>query len=316
MLLLGGCGARSERFRYTWYDAFDTAVTLTAYAADEAAFSRGAEAFEAELFRLHAIFDRYAPHEGVQGLYALNAAGGEWVEVEPELYGLLEQLQAWGAGETFNPALGGVIDVWAQAREAGVLPDGGALEAAAMHADFSALELSDGRARLTDPETVIDLGASAKGYATQLLRETAAAYFDCFLIDAGGNVLCGPAPEGESAVWRVGVAAPDGEGLALTLGIADMSVVTSGDDQRYYVVDGVRYHHIIDPATLYPARNMRQATVITYDSGYADYLSTLLFLLPLDEALETAEVLEGVEAVFIANDGTLQMTSGAKGLML
>lgn len=60
----------------------------------------------------------------MQGLYALNAAGGEWVEVEPELYGLLEQLQAWGAGETFNPALGGVIDVWAQAREAGVLPTG------------------------------------------------------------------------------------------------------------------------------------------------------------------------------------------------
>ncbi len=313
-LLFSGCAARRERFSRTWYDAFDTVVTLTAYAADEAAFARGAEAFEAELFRLHAVFDRYAPHEGVQGLYALNAAGGEWVAVEPELYDLLGRLQAWGAGGAVEPALGGVIDLWTQARETGVLPDGEALAAAAAHADFAALELSGGRARLTDPETRLDLGASAKGYAAQLLRETAAAHFDAYLIDAGGNVVCGPAADG--GVWRVGVAAPDGGDVLLTLGVADMSVVTSGDSQRYFTVDGARYHHILDPETLYPARNMRQATIVARDAGYADYLSTLLFLLPMEEALETAEALEGVEVFFIANDGTLQMTSGAKGLML
>ena len=104
--------------------------------------------------------------------------------------------------------------------------------------------------------------------------------------------------------------------MLLTLGVADMSVVTSGDSQRYFTVDGARYHHILDPETLYPARNMRQATIVARDAGYADYLSTLLFLLPMEEALETAEALEGVEVFFIANDGTLQMTSGAKGLML
>jgi len=314
-MLLSGCRRGEQQFSQTYFEAFDTIVTLTAYAPDRARFDRIASAFSARLNALHAAFDRYRPHPGVNGLYALNAAGGQWVEVEPELYDLLLKCREWSAvgGERVNPALGNLFELWRQFRDAGVgVPSREALEAAASHSDFSALELEGGRARLRDPEVTLDLGAVAKGYAAGLLGELVSGMTEYYLIDAGGNVVAGKKPGG---AWRIGVQNPDGGDVPIVLNLADTSAVTSGDYQRYYEVDGVRYHHLIDPDTRMPARFMRQATVIAGNSGYADYLSTLLFLSPPADALALAERLEGVEAVFVLNDGTIQRTTGVGGLV-
>lgn len=315
-LLLGGCRAREQRLSRTWYDAFDTVFTLSVYAADEAAFERAAQAFEEGLYRLDAVFDGFEEHPGVQGVYALNNAGGAWVEVEPELYDLLEQARAWGAGERVNPALGTVTELWRQARERGTqLPSAQALAQAAEHVDFDALELSQGRARLTDAQTRLDLGAIAKGYAARELEKAVAEQFESYLIDAGGTVLAGGAPLDGRECWSVGVRNPQDGGVLLTLGLRNLCAATSADDQRYFTLEGVNYHHLIDPQTLYPARYMRQATAIAADAGYADYLSTLLFLMPVEQALLLAESLEGVEAILVTCEGATRMTSGAGELV-
>ena len=110
---------------------------------------------------------------------------------------------------------------------------------------------------------------------------------------------------------------PDGAVLGLsdiveTLFLTNASVVTSGDYQRFYIVDGQRYHHLIDPDTLMPDTEFRSVSIITKDSGYADLLSTAAFLMPYDESRAFIESLDDVEALWVFPDGRIEMTDGAK----
>ena len=138
-----------------------------------------------------------------------------------------------------------------------------------------------------------------------------------YIISAGGNVRLGNAPLDGRPNWGVGVQAPDGDAfshseIAETLYLSDCSVVTSGDYQRYYEVDGVRYSHLIDPDTLMPGSYFRSVTIITADSGYADLLSTAAFLMPYEDSRAFIENLPGVEALWLFEDGSEEMTDGIR----
>lgn len=325
LLLLSGCARDRglyQRFSRTFYGAFDTVVALTCYAEGAEAFENAAAEFETELWRLHGIFDRYEKHPGIVGLWDLNHAGGEWIQVEPELYDLLEDcaqyVQVDGGG--VNIALGNVLEIWHDFRAEGTaVPDADALRAAALHADSGAIEMDpdSGRVRLADPEMTLDLGAVAKGWAVERLAQYMEKVCPDFLIDAGGNVRAGMREHDKKDVWMIGLTDPeDPSGLLLKLHLRDLSAVTSGGYQRYYEVDGVRYHHIIDPETLMPADHLAQVTILAEDSGLADYLSTALFVRNYEEGRAIVEALDGVEAVWVLNDGTVQMTDGAQALVV
>ena len=323
-LLLCGCTAGEknwQRFSRTYYDAFDTVITLTCLAESEAVFTEAVDEFEAGLLRLDAVFDAYEPHEGVSGLWALNHASGAWVSVEPELLSLLEQFWEWRAlGETrVNIAMGNVLQIWHDYREAGVaLPPEEALRDAAALADMDAIELdaANGRVRLGDPALILDLGAVAKGWSVERLAGSLQKRCPEYLINAGGNVRAGGRTHDSIHTWRVGITNPmQPETYLRVLDLTDMSAVTSGGYQRYYEVDGVRYHHLIDPDTLMPANFVAQVTVLTKDSGLADYLSTTAFLLPYEESRALIERLEDTEAIWVLNDGTIQTTDGARALI-
>ena len=126
-------------------------------------------------------------------------------------------------------------------------------------------------------------------------------------------------PQDGRKAWGVGIQDPDGNVFGLAdyvevLYIHDVSVVTSGDYQRYYEVDGKRYHHLIDPETLMPDTDFRSVSIITEDSGYADMLSTAAFLMPYEESRAFIESLDGVEAIWLFPDGSKEMTDGAKAV--
>ena len=306
--LLSGCAGPQKR-QYEFYDAFDTVIRLTAYTRDEASFRRLCEQAEAEFLRYDAIFDRYEAHEGVQGVWALNHAQGEATPVEPELLELLLLAQEWYAVcDRVNVVMGAVTDIWHAARDSGALPSQEALEAAAAHTDFSLVEVdaAAGTVRLRDPALSLDFGALAKGYAAERIAQALGE--ETLLIDAGGNVVAACKPGDGRAAWDIAVSHPDG-GVLCVVPVADGCAVTSGGSQRYFTVDGVRYHHIIDPDTLYPANLYRQTTVFCADSALADWLSTSAFLLEYEDSRALVESM-GAKGIWILPDGEVRASDG------
>ena len=159
---------------------------------------------------------------------------------------------------------------------------------------------------------LLDLGAVAKGYTVEIVaQKLLESDMPSFIISAGGNVRCGLHPMDGRARWGVGIQDPELPSMNKDiLYLTGLSAVTSGDYQRYYTVDNVNYHHLIDPSTLMPGRYMRAVTVVTEDSGLADMLSTMLFLTPCEEGLQAVNKMDGVEAYWVLNDGSVQYSDG------
>lgn len=327
--LLSGCageggenspaGSELTRYEASFLTLFDTVTVIKGYAESEEDFRAAAQALHDALEEYHQLFDIYDEYEGINNLKTVNdRAGGEAVEVDPKLMDLLlfcRDLYGLTVGRV-DVTLGPVLALWHEAREAGMdhpeharLPDGDALREAMTHVGFDKVELDEAHCtvRLTDPKARLDVGAVAKGYAVERVCENAA---EGFLVSVGGNVRStGPKPDGSP--WVVAVQDPDGGSTDYlhTLYVSGGSVVTSGDYQRYYTVDGVRYHHIIDPDTLYPAAKWRSVTILCQNSGLADGLSTALFILDR-EAGEALLESNGAEAMWIATDGSRYYTGG------
>ena len=259
VLLLAGCASPAapeeegaKRYEATFLTLFDTVTTVVGYAESEEDFQATAQSLHDALLEYHQLYDIYSDYDGVVNLKAVNdAAGGAPVVVDRKIIDLLLFCRdlCEGTGGQVNAALGGVLALWHDAREAGIsdpasaaLPDAAALAEAARHADFSSVIIDEAAStvQITDPALRLDVGAIAKGYAVEQVCRAAP---DGLLLSVGGNVRAtGPKPGGEN--WVVGIQAPDGESGAFlhTLYVRDVSVVTSGDYQRYYTVGGMRYH--------------------------------------------------------------------------
>ena len=317
LLVLSGCGTGMQRYEATYWDVFDTVTTVTGYAAGQAEFDAAAREIHDTLLEYHRLYNIYESYDGLRNLKTVNdQAGIGPVPVDTRILSLLQFAQtAWTeTGGRVNAAMGSVLALWHDAREQALedpdraaLPDRSALEEAALHTDLSALELDleAGTAFLTDPDTALDVGALAKGYAVE---QVAAAAPDHFLISVGGNV-CATGPKPDGTPWTVAVENPDGGDFLKLLYAEDRSVVTSGDYQRYFELDGVRYHHIIDPDTLEPAAYWRSVTVVAESSAAADCLSTALFTLPQAEGQRLLDQW-GAEALWIGRDGAQVMSPG------
>ena len=157
---------------------------------------------------------------------------------------------------------------------------------------------------------MIDVGAIAKGYATeQVAKFLEEQGITGYVLNVGGNIRAvGSKDDGNP--WTVGIENPMSEDYFAYLEIKGMSVVTSGSYQRYYYVDGKKYHHIIHPDTLMPSEGFLSVSVICRDSGLGDALSTALFCMPQDEGLSMIESIPDVEAMWVTDDGEKAVSSG------
>lgn len=325
LVLLTGCTTEPQKKQYTatFLDVFDTVTTITGRAESEEAFETAVNAIHEDLTRYHQLFDIYSDYHGLMNLKTVNdAAGKEAVTVSSDIITLLEDCKGYYelTGGMVNVAMGSVLSLWHDARENSTndpqhpyLPEESALTAAAAHTDIANIRIDreNSTVFLADAEMRLDVGAVAKGWAAQKVAEKAPAGL---LISVGGNV-CATGPKDEQGTpWVVGVNDPDGGDYLHTLYIKTGSVVTSGDYQRYFVVNGKRYHHIIHPETLQPSEGFRSVTIVCPDSGLADALSTALFLLPYEDGKALAER-SGAQAMWVTADGKMLYTDGFSQLV-
>jgi thiamine biosynthesis lipoprotein len=192
------------------------------------------------------------------------------------------------------------------------------LVAASKHTDINKIIIDDEKntVYLEDPEMSIDVGSIGKGYAVeQVCRYVEDKGFKHGLVSVGGNVRAISDKGVNNELWNVGIENPDKESEKKSIHIMqikDMSLVTSGDYQRYYTVDGVKYHHIINDNTLMPSDYFRAVTILCKDSGYADALSTAVFNMSYEEGSKFISSLDGIEALWIFKNGDIKYSDNFK----
>ncbi len=324
---LGGCALVPSRQTVTYLDAFDTVTTVTAYGLSADRFAADTARLYEEMLRYHRLYDIYTDYDGINNLKTVNEAQGAAVAVDEAVLELLEYgKEAYGLTDgRVNVLFGSVLKLWHDSRRAALenasdaaLPDKEALVQAAAHCDPACLRIDReaGTVQLTDPSARLDVGAIAKGFAAERLAAFAKQIlgWDSALLDVGGNIRA----VGQKSTafgdrpYTIGIRNPDADsakGNLLTVAVSDKAVVTSGDYQRYFTVNGQDYHHIIDVDTLYPAAHVRAVTVICSDSGLADVLSTALFTLPIAEGKNLLNRCEDAEAVWVLSDGSMQVSA-------
>ncbi len=329
VLLLSGCAAPTvesgqKQYKATYLDLFDTVTVMLGFAESEEAFKAVADAIAEELRFYHQLFDVYQSYEGINNLKTVNDnAGIAPVEVDEAILALLTDCKAWyeATDGAVNVAMGSVLSLWHEAREDGLrdpasaaLPEDTALKEALQHMDMAnvILDAEKHTVYLADAQMRLDVGAIAKGWAVERVCENA---LQNMLISVGGNIKATGQKQDGSA-WVVGIQDPnDSDGAYLDkLAVTTQSVVTSGDYQRYYTVNGENYHHIIDPLTAYPAREFRAVTVVAADSGMADALSTALFILPIEQGKALLKRFDA-KAIWVAQNGDLIYSEGMKDLI-
>lgn len=284
-LLLCGCGKPLEETHF----AMNTVMQFQIWGRDaETGYGR-------ILSKINTLEDLWSATRPDSILSQINT-GNSPLSLNPEQSALLAKAEELSlrTGGAFDPKMCCLSQAWGFYNEEHRVPTREEIDAA-----------------LANPQW--DLGGALKGYAGQ---ECAAILskltIDRAILNLGGNVQTfGEKPDGSP--WQVGIQNPDGGGYLGVISVpGTMAVVTSGDYQRYFEENGVRYHHILDPETGYPANSgLRSVTVVCADGMTADCLSTALFVMGLEKGAEFWRESDDFEAVFIAANGKIYATEGA-----
>lgn len=309
------------------YEYFDTITTFMAYTKDEEEFEHYVRVLNEELKKYHELYNSYDAFEGVNNFRTINEnAGKKPVEVDSKIIELIEYSKEMYdlTGGKINIAMGSLLGLWHDAREISVdnpdearIPEESVLKKASSHKDINAIEIDKEKntVYISDPDVRIDIGAIGKGYATKIIanRLEEEGLKHGILSVGGDDVLIGDNPASENSYYKIAIQNPDLEDkenpYSSVVSLRNTSVVTSGDYQRYFMVDGKRYHHIIDPETMYPSTKWRSVSVILDDIAEADTISTYLFILDYEEGLEFAKKV-GAEVLWIDEDYNSFATEG------
>ncbi|UCE18477.1 MAG: FAD:protein FMN transferase [Gemmatimonadota bacterium] len=283
----------------------DTLVRIEIFDKDEGKSRATLELAFEEIERLDHVFSRYLAESEVSSIN--RNAGRDAVMVSKDVIAVLQRSIHFSeiSKGAFDVTVGAVSQLWDFTSAEPTLPEQARTEEQLEHVDYGKIMMSNGRhVGLSDSGMAIDLGGVAKGYAVdralQVLKENGVA---SSLVDAGGDIgLLGSKPDGK--LWRIGVQHPrDMQRMIAVIEIDSGSVATSGDYERYFMRDGRRYHHILDPKTGWPARNCMSATIVTKRAMDADILATAVFVLGPEKGLAFIEGLPGVEGLLLFEEG-------------
>lgn len=246
-----------------------------------------------------------------------KASGVSAVNVPADIYPLFARAVFFAekTDGAFNPAIGGVVKLWNIGFENARKPEDRDIQVALSRTDYKDVQLAGTAVFLKKEGMKLDLGAIAKGFAAdELTRIVKQAGIMHAVIDIGGTISAvGVRPDGKR--WNIGIRDPrirQGQPI-ISAPIENRSISTSGSYERYFEQDGIRYHHIIDPATGYPVQsNMIAVSVFADSATDADALSTACFVLGYKKAVKLLDELPNTEALFIFDDNSVRTTGNLK----
>ena len=323
-----------EKHEATLYDKFDTVIRYSLYTKSEKEFNEYSKFINDEFDRLHKLYSTYENFDGVDNAKTINDnAGVKPVKVDKDLFDLIK----WSVedyskyNKKTNIAFGSVTDLWKEYRDNALekkkieIPSADVLKEKNLHTSIDNIVLDEQNSTvfLKDKDSRLDLGATAKGYATEkIAQEVEKRGLKSGIISAGGNVrtIGKPIIKGKDS-WVVAIQnpnlneEPDKQYVAILKIPETTSMVTSGDYQRFYVYNNKKYHHIIDPDTLNPADHFKSVTIVTKDSGLADFLSTTVFVMNYEEGRKLVDSLDGVEAFWVFENNDIKYTDGLKDII-
>lgn len=295
--------------------AMDTVMMVNAYGPNGEA---AVEETEQALYRLEALLSRTQEKSQVA---ALNRSAGEAVELDEELRDLILAADTYtrDTNGAFDITIAPVAEAWGFTTDTHQVPNAEVLAELLTHVGMEHIHL-DGPAGTVDAGTEIDLGGIAKGYASDKVAEIYAAHeIPRGIVYLGGNVLVwGDRPDGSA--WRVGIQDPadpeNSDAFVGVLHLRDAFAITSGGYQRFFEENGSRYHHIIDPATGYPADSGLTSVTVVADKTpgngtMCDALSTALFIMGEQEALDYWRAHDGAfDLILVTEDDRVLVTKG------
>lgn len=323
-LLLAGCssepqgqasGSPSNQAVSENYFIFDTFVSVKVF--DSRMTKDHFKEVEALLQLIDGQMNRHL--EGSEINKVNKQAGIGAVQVSEDTFNVVQKALDYAAATNglFDPTVGPLVDLWGVGNDYAKVPDEEELQRTMTLVRYDQVVLDPDKLtiKLKQPGMSLDLGAIAKGYAADEI----AAYllekgFTSAIVDLGGNIMAvGAKPDGTP--WRIGLQDPSeqrGNHIGLVR-VEDKTIVASGIYERFFIENGVYYHHIFDLRTGYPVNNgMLSVTIVADKSIDADSLSTSIFSLGLEEGMAFIEAREDADAVFMMEDGTVHVSSGLK----
>ncbi len=305
VLFLSGCTSLGNKRDLTYTDTlFDTVISVQILDPANEDILKGCE-------KLCKEYDTKFSRTNEEGeIYKINKAKGKFVEVSEDTITLIKKGIYYGnlSDGAFDITIGSVSNLWDFHDETPSVPSRKKIASAKNKVDYKNIVIKDNRVKLTNSKAALDVGAIAKGYIADRLKE----YLEDngikhAIINLGGNVVAMDTKT-DGSKYNIGIQKPfDEAGEPITsVKVANKSVVTTGTYQRYFEKNGKLYHHILDPSTGYPCdNNLSSVTIITNSSLTADALSTTCFLLGYDEGMKLVNLLDNVDAVFITDDNKI-----------
>lgn len=292
----------------------DTVITLTIYGTDD-------DSSIDEIFNtISELEGKLSIHEEGSELALIREnAGINPVSVSKDTLAIFEKSVEYSnlSGGLFDITAGPLISLWAIGTEDQRVPSLEEIESALELIDYEKISINheESTVYIENKGMYANLGAIAKGYIADKAAEKAKELgIDSAILNLGGNVLLiGSKPDGSN--FKVGIQDPD-ESTGGYMGIVEgsnLSIVTSGDYERYFIENGVKYHHILNPYSGYPVdSDIKSVSIITENSFDGDALSTTVLLMGLEKGLEFIEATEKTDAIFITKDNEIILTDGAK----
>ena len=330
-LLLGACSnPKQEIYKYSIF-SFGTIIELSITGVEKPLADQAAAELETDFGQMHKDWHAWQPSP----LVTINEhlAKGETAPVDEKILLLLirakelASLSLINDQQTFNPAMGGLLDLWGYHDDGqpSQPPEKKSIDNYLKQApDLATLEINEGQVRSDNSAIQFDLGGFAKGYGIdRAIEHLKAMGIENAIVNAGGDLKVIGRRHDRS--WRIGIRNPRKAGIMASLDVNDgESVFTSGDYERYFMHEGKRYHHILDPRTGYPASEFISVTIITQDNiqditqnaALADAAATALFVAGIKDWEKVADQMGIDKAMVVESNGQIHMTPEMKPRML